>query len=137
MSLFDLQSLHSNANTPVKKFKDSGIKKVFIIEITPHIPENYINVKKLWLGIRLHQVKHNFTVGLMNHSSMHPCCWCDIDKYHLHKKGNQRTFASLYELFWNYFDAKAKKAKDYGNVIHLPTIDIEDENMPVIHKVPL
>ena len=43
----------------------------------------------------------------------------------------------MYELFGDYFDVKAKisEAKDYGNVIHLPIIDIKNENRPVIHKV--
>ena len=122
---------------------------MFIIGIAPGIPENYINLKKLWLSIGLHQLNYDFTIatdlklcnillGLMTHASMHPCCWCDTDKYNLHKKGNQRTFSSLYELFGDYFDAKAKRseAKDYGNAIHLPIIDIKNENTPVIDKVP-
>ena len=76
----------------------------------------------------------------MNHSSMHPCCWCDIDEDNLHKKGKTRTFATLLEMFFNYFDANVdrSKAKEYGNVIHTAIIHDEREDLstPVIQKVP-
>ena len=82
----------------------------------------------------------NILLGLMTHSSLHPCCWCDIDMHNLHKKGKQRTFASLVELFFDFYNAKAdrSKAKDYGNVIHTPIIedDSVDMSTPVIYKVP-
>ena len=103
-------------------------------------------MKKFWLTIGLNSLEHPYTIatdlklcnillGLM--SSMHPCCWCDVDKYHLHEKGTERTFASLRQLFWDYFDARVDKlkAKDYGNVVHPPLINIEDDT-PVLHVVP-
>ena len=149
LSIFNLDNAVSKSSNLAKKFKDSGVKKVFVIGIAPGVPENYINMKKLWLSIGLDKLKYDFTIatdlklcnillGLMSHSSMHPCCWCDTSKYNLDKRGNQRTFASLYELFWAYFDAKANRsqAKEYGNVIHPPIIDMEDDNTPLIHKVP-
>ncbi len=99
----------------------------------------------------LHKLKYKYTIatdlklcnimlGLMSHSSMHPCCWCDIDMNNLHKKGKQRTFGSLLELFFNFHDAKVdrSKAKDFGNVIHSSIIDDDSVDMstPVIYKVP-
>ena len=80
----------------------------------------------------------NILLGLMNHSSNHPCCWCNITKNNLAKKGQQRTFASLIDLFWDFFDSRKSKenAKDYGNVIHLPIIDNVDPSTPVINVVP-
>ena len=74
----------------------------------------------------------------MSHSSMHPCCWCDVDKYHLHEKGTERTFASICKLLGGYFDARVdkSKARDYGNVVHLPLINIQDDTTSVLHVVP-
>ena len=150
LSIFDLNA----ASLPLKKesaktFRDSGVKKVFIIEIAPKVEENYVNVKKLWLKIGLHNLQREFTiatdlklcnilVGLMSHSSTHPCCWCDIDKHNLHKVGKQRTFASLCDKFWSYFSARTTKenAKDFGNVIHLPVMDNVDPDTPVLKIIP-
>ena len=73
----------------------------------------------------------NILLGLMTHSSTHPCFWCDVKKGNLDEKGVSRTIANMMELFWNcsgivlelfwnYFEARAEKkhAKDYGNVVH-------------------
>ena len=80
----------------------------------------------------------NILLGLMSQSSIHPRCRCNVDKYHLNKKGTERTFASICKLFWSYFDAQVdkSKAKDYGNVVHLPLISIQDDTTPVLHIVP-
>ena len=80
----------------------------------------------------------NILLGLQNHSCTHPCCYCDIDKDNLDKKGTQRTFASLVDLFYDYRDANAKKedAAKYGNVIHVPLIEAIDGNTPVIEIIP-
>ena len=51
----------------------------------------------------------NILLGMMNHSSCHPCAWCDITKDLLHKKGNQRTISSLMNLFWEFFDSRSEK----------------------------
>ena len=140
----------SSEKTLSKKFKDSGVKKVIILGIAPGVEELYNNVKKLWVNIGLHNLERPFTIatdlklcnvllGLMTHSSMHPCCWCDIDKNNLAKKGKQRTFESLNDLFWMFFDSQASKenAKEYGNVIHLPMIvENVDPSTPVINVVP-
>ena len=76
-----------------ERFKDSGIKKVMIIGIVPEMQENYFNVKRLWLETGIEKISRPFTIatdlklanillGLMSHSSQHPCCWCDINKDH-------------------------------------------------------
>ena len=149
VSVFNIKAPVSMTSTVAKKFSDAGVKKVFIIAISPDVPENYINMKKLWLESGIDQLKYDFTMatdlklcnillGLQNHSSMHPCCWCNIDKYNLDKKGKQRTFDSLCSLFYDFFYSKKGKdhAKEFGNVIHPPLIDVDDKDTPVIHKVP-
>ena len=150
LSLFDLYATESVSKKLLcKKFKNSGVKKVFIVGIAPKNPENYYNLKKLWLSIGLNSLEYPYTIvtdlklsntlpGLMSHSSIHPCCWCNVGKYHLNKKGTERTFASICKLFCSYFDAQVdkSKAKDYGNVVHLPLINIQDDTTPVVHLVP-
>ena len=101
LSLFDVTSLTSNSEKGfVKKFKETGVKKV----ITD------VNLKKLWLTIRLNSSKRSFTIatglklcnillGLVSHSSTYPCCSCDIDMHNLNKE-KQRTFAYVSDLFW-------------------------------------
>ena len=149
MSAFDLRGSFSNEKTLSKKFKDSGVKKALLIGLTPNVPENYINMKRLWIEIGLHRLNRKFTIatdlklcnillGLMSHSSMHPCCWCDIDKHNLDKKGKQRTFDSLSQKYWNYRLANTTKdkAKDFGNAIHPSIIDCNDYKVPIIQLVP-
>ena len=111
LSLFDLHVTESvSKKTLCKKFKNSGVKEVFIFGIAPKTPENYYNLKELWLSIGLNSLEYPYTIAtdlklcnillaLMFHSSIHPCCWCNMDKYHLNKKGTERTFASICKLF--------------------------------------
>ena len=151
MSIFDIDNLVSKNKTGLsKKFKDSGVKKVFLIAVAPDVPENYVNVKKIWINLGLHKLDRKFTIatdlklcnillGLMSHSSTHPCCWCDIKKGELKRKGKQRTISNLNSLFWEFFEANADKkdAKLYGNVIHPPIIsDNLEDSTPVIEVIP-
>ena len=64
----------------------------------------------------------NILLGMMNHSSCHPCAWCDITKDALHKKGNERTISSLMNLFQDFFESRNEKseANKFGNVIYPP-----------------
>ena len=120
LSLFDLdEEVTEVAEVPSfskkagKDFKNSGVKKVFIVSLAPGVPE-HVNVKKMWIASGLYTLRRKFTIaadlklcnvllGLQNHSSMHPCCWFDVDMNHLHTVGNQRTFKSIGHLFWSYF----------------------------------
>lgn len=151
MSIFDIDNLVSINKTGLsKKIKDSGVKKVFLIGAVPDVPENYANVKQLWIKLGLQQLNRKFTIatdlklcnillGLMSHSSSHPCCWCDIKKGELRRKGKQRTIANLNSMYWNYFEAHVDKkdAKLYGNVIHPPIIsDNFDDSTSVIEVIP-
>ena len=121
-----------------------------MIALVPSITENYVNVKKLWINLQLQKIRKKYTIatdlklinillGLMNHSSCHPCPWCDVHKDHLNKKGNARTLSSLMNLFWAFFEARCDKdeAKNYGNVIHPPMLNEEQQDdTPVIQILP-
>ncbi len=148
MSLSELSK--ERDSTRKKQLKDSGVKKCFVIGIVPNVPENYINLKRLWLNVGFHLLKRKFTIatdfklcniplGMTAHGSLHPCCWCAIDKYHLSEKGNQGTLGNLQEYFWSYFDAGAQKnkAKEFGNVTHHPIpSSFEDSNLPILFILP-
>ena len=58
----------------------------------------------------------NVLLGMMSHSSCHPCAWCDTTKDNFHKKGEQRTISNLMKLFWNFFESRSEKkdAKNFG-----------------------
>ena len=99
LSVFDMNCAQNReyGKRLEEKFKDSGVKKVMIIAIVPEIQGNYVNVKRLWLESGIDKLKRNFTIatdlklcnillGLMSHSSTHPCCWCNIIKGNLDKK---------------------------------------------------
>ena len=81
-----------------KRFKNSGVKRIFIIGIVPKVSEDYVNVKRLWINIGIHVLQKKYTIatglklcnvllGMMSHSSCHPCVWCDITKCNFSKKG--------------------------------------------------
>ena len=122
-----------------------------VIGIVPEIQENYFNVERLWLEMSIDKLSRSFTIptdlklrnillGLMSHSSQHPCCWCNVGKGNLSARGITRTVANMMDLFWDYFDARAdkKKAKDFGNVIH-PNMFVGgtvNESAPIILLVP-
>ena len=104
LSAFDLNepvSLQEKGKKFGKIFKNSGVKKVLILAIVPDIPENYWNLKKLWIESGIHRIKQKFVIatdlklcnillGLMSQSSLHPCCWCDTDKHNLKECGETR-----------------------------------------------
>jgi hypothetical protein len=90
---------------PSKIHKDPGVKKVFILSLTP-VQENYENVSQLWTRLDINSIKMPFTIatdlklanillGLMAHGSMYPCCWCTVDKHNLQEMGELRTFGML------------------------------------------
>ena len=133
-----------------KRFKESGVKRIFIIGIVPKVSEHYVNVKRLWINIGMHILRKKYKVatdlklcniilGMMSNSSCHPCAWCDVTKEKLSKKGKSRSISSLMNLFWNWFDSRSDKkdAKKFGNVIHPPILSDHDSNdTPVITILP-
>ena len=132
-----------------KQFKDTGVKKAFIIALVPDTPEIQHNVKRLWINTGLDSLERRFTIatdlkminiliGLMSHSCSHPCSWCDTGKDRLMNKGVQCTLGSLEALFWSYYDTRAdkSKAKEFGNVVHPCMIRVVDESTPVLLVVP-
>ena len=46
-----------------RKFKDSGVKRSFILALVPDVQENYRNVKLLWSKTGLNTMRHTFSVA--------------------------------------------------------------------------
>ena len=96
LSVYDLDAQEAPpVKTLSKKYKGTGVKKIFVIGITPDVPKKYSNVK-VWNSIGLSSFNRSFNIatdlklcnillGLMSHSSQYPCCWCDIDKNNIAK----------------------------------------------------
>ena len=151
LSIFDIHDPLPKADHAMsKRFLESGLKRVFVIGLVPDVGENYVNVKRLWINSGVEKLQKKYTIatdlklcnillGMMNHSSCHPCAWCDITKENLHKKGVARTISSLMNLFWDFFDSKKenKDAKMFGNIIHPPMLsDDISNNTPVLTLLP-
>ena len=150
LSIFELNTDKTRRiSTLSKKFKNSGVKKAFIVAIVPEITENYFNMKRIWINVGMHLFFRKFTIatdlklcnillGLMSHSSCHPCCWCDIDHNNLDTKGTMRTIGNLQDLFWTFFKSKATKkdAKKYGNAVHPSLIEDNDQSKWILELIP-
>ena len=74
--------------------KNTSVKKLIILAIVPNVKESYENVHQIFQLLNFdkidkdyHKIRYaadlkmiNILLGLMSHSSAHPCSWCTIDK---------------------------------------------------------
>ena len=88
-------------------FQDSGEKKLIILAAVKNIPENYKNILTLWSALNFtHDFDFltdctfsmdlkmaNIMLGLMAHSSSHPCSWCNVHKNNFEIKANSALLA--------------------------------------------
>ncbi|CAH0562788.1 unnamed protein product [Brassicogethes aeneus] len=102
-----------------KKFKDSGVKKLFILGLAPCYQENYENVFQLWQQLKISSFSGtlatdlklaNIIVGIMSHSSLYPCTWCSAQKNCLNEIGTYKTIVNVLKNYINWKDAGADKA---------------------------
>jgi len=148
MELTNDQQENEDASAFRREEKLSGVKRTFVVAITPDVPENYVNLKKLWIHTGLHELKFryficadlkicNIFLGLMSHGSLHPCSWCNVNKNNLADVGESRSSGSLRDSFWSFFDSgeSKSKAKTHGNVIHPPLLHKEQQGN-VIDVIP-
>ena len=93
LSIFDIDNPYQNTSSSSmsKRFKDSGVKRIFVIGIVPKVSEYYVNVKGFWISIGIQALQKKYTVatdlklcnitfGMMSHSSCHPYAWGDVAK---------------------------------------------------------
>ena len=102
-----------NQSSEVKeKWKDTGVKKIFIIALAPNIQENYHNVCSIWSQLQMNKCLSkylatittdlklsNIIVGLSNDAICYPCIWCDVSKDDLSSCGKLRTAKSCHSNF--------------------------------------
>lgn len=130
-----------------KRFKDSGVKKIFLIGLIPVTQENYENVRMLWFILRINEISRwtvatdlklaNILLGIMNHASNHPCTWCNAKKGHLNECGEYRTLKECAENYtaWQAAGGKKIDAKNFENCVNRPVLErIENDN--VIDYIP-
>ena len=121
-----------------KRFKDSGEKKLFLLAISSGSQENYENVAKLWTMLNIHAFDGtiatdlklaNILVGIMAHSSSHPCTWCFAKKDELNKCGTYRTVGNTMDNYKKWCDAGAQKqrAKNFNNCINPPLFHTDSD----------
>ena len=84
LSIFNITDPCLNSSSGLsKKFLESGVKRLFIISLVPEVPELYVNVKQIWISCDINNLKKytvatdlklcNVLIGMVNHSSCHPC----------------------------------------------------------------
>jgi hypothetical protein len=148
---FSLSSfyLHESHNSrTVSKFISSGAHRAIIIGIAPDTQENYENVKIMWHSCGLEQLHFPITIacdlklaniilGLMSHSSAHPCSWCTAEKHRLQDLGETRTVGLLRDSFLSHQSAGGKRecAKQFGNVVR-PCLPSAPPTTPVLQLIP-
>ncbi|CAH0547000.1 unnamed protein product [Brassicogethes aeneus] len=133
----------SNATT---KFKDSGVKKLFLLGIIANTKENYENVLMLWSLLNINKFNAtiatdlklaNILTGIMSHSSCFPCTWCSAAKHQLGSCGEYRSLAICAAKYhaWKQSGSNKTRAKEFENCMHLPIIAKNDNTM-IIDIIP-
>ena len=126
--------------------KDTSVKRQMLVAVSEALPENYENVRQIWSLIHAEEIKAfvicdlklaNILCGLQAHSSSHPCTWCNVDNKSLEMAGTLRTLGSLRESFESFMNSGSiyAKAKETGNVVHLPIISGSNETL-ILDIVP-
>ena len=42
-----------------KTFLESGVKKIFIVGLVPHVCEDYVNIKQLWMNCGVEHLRNS------------------------------------------------------------------------------
>lgn len=119
----------------VIKWKDTGVKKIFIIGLAPHTQENYKNVSSIWSKLKINDYLNEYPAtittdlklssivsGISSSSSYYPCIWCDISKDNLKFFGSMRTTEGCLLNYENWCKngSVKKNMKNFKNCIHPP-----------------
>ncbi|KAJ8688531.1 hypothetical protein QAD02_024326 [Eretmocerus hayati] len=97
-----------------KKFRESGVEKLFILGLVAGAQENYENVKMLWSMLKINELEYtiatdlklaNILAGLMSHASTFPCTWCTAPKDNLYDIGEYRTLGSCINNHANWINS--------------------------------
>ena len=146
----DLARSRLSDGVAAKSLKDTSVKKLFILAVVPDAQESYRNLLILWNLLKFTSPQTlspytfcmdlklaNIMIGLMSHSCLHPCTWCNVEKDKLDCEGELRTLGNIRECYWSFTESERKttKAKEYGNCIHAPPFKYGDDTL-VLDLIP-
>lgn len=140
------KSYQHDEGPSAKKFKSSGVKKLFVLALAQCTQENYENVRQLWSALRIEEFAGtiatdlklaNIMVGIMSHSSTNPCTWCDAHKDKLNERGEFRTIGRVLQNYmdWQEAGAQKQKAKNYKCCIKPPVIS-SNTDQSILEIIP-
>ena len=149
LNVIDLSDERFRSNPKARRrtgeYLDSGVQKIFLIAVSDGLSESHEAVTKLMELTHAREARRiakandggefffapdlkvaNFVAGLMSHSSLHPCCWCNAKKDKLKLVGKTRTFYGIREnnqrRLLNAPSSNTKYAKGYENCVFKPAI---------------
>ena len=116
------------SDTP--NFKSGGVKKVIVVGVLPEAKEEHSLLENFLQKINLQPGTFQFcadlkliniAVGIMSHSSKHPCPFCKWVK-NTQSTAKLRTFEGILEHFeaWERDGAQKEKAKHFFNCVRKP-----------------
>ena len=127
-----------------EKYKDTGVKQIYVLALVPKIPENYENIKTILAELDLEGFSYNLAsdfklinmvCGQQGHRSTYPCPFCtskgrgkDVDNFEDQYEADLRTFGFNREQARKFQANKKTAAKDCFNVVNEPVLDAEDDD---------
>ena len=138
--------------TYATKFKDFGVRKVFILAIVAKAPETYRNMRVIIQKTQLNKLDNfrlvadlkllNIILGFGTHSSQVPCPYgqCFKNKDGTWYKGCNRTLQTILENFTKWIEdgGKENRRKDFFSCEGEPLITPKDgeQESSVIKRCP-
>ena len=133
--------------------KETSVDQTLLLGNFPNIQENHDNCAVFFKSIDLKNIqftlcadlKLNLILGLQNHTSKYPCCFCNkstdcVDW--LFSTGDKRTFGSIRQqnLVWKQGCNSDSSLKEFYNCKNQPLLPGDDEtevmeicNIPELH----
>ena len=106
--------------------KDTSTKRAIIIAFVDDIPETYDNLSIILDKLKVHLIKCNILLGLMEGGSRHGCPHCKgkKNKDSVWQKGDPRDLENLISdhTMWEDNSGKKEELKDFFNVKHAPLL---------------
>ncbi len=136
------------------RFLDSGVKKLLVVAIVANVQENYHNVKtlldasnipisSLQFSLGTDMKLANILCGIMQHSSVHPCCWCEISReYSITPETvpKRRTLGRIREFVRRYKEClrtgKKVRPQDFFNCIEMPLFTDLPDDIEILDLIP-
>ena len=133
------------------KFKDTGVKRLFIAAIVPKTPENNHNQKQLIQSLGMEGLEWSCTTDLKMASNLigkslgqptYGCPLCDMPKPYLADSYSLYSLEDLATLYQVYVDAGSNKNNQarFQNCVHMnllagepETLVIDCMNIPELH----